>query len=321
VAMEPHNAVAWWEGDVLTVASSTQWAHGTANAIARDLKMPQSKVRVFAGDTGSGWGDKTGRHPYHIYTAMLAQKTGRPVRHVQTRKDMFYEQGHKYQLMATAKMGVKRDGTITALEGTSYVPSGGYGRRSNSDDWRSSASNYKIANVKINGFSAITNTVRTSALRTVGEPSGNFMTENLINRAAEAVNMDPLEFRLKNIETEVDQVNNLPYSSNGLREALERGAELFNWSQRWQGWKTQHDLSGPQRGIGVIGFECAKGGGSPPMTAVVQVETDGSVIVNSGFSLSSSVLEIIRPSFRAITSHCRLSVLGCVLLSRQNPHS
>lgn len=284
VSMEPHNTVTWWEGDVLTLNSGTQWAHGAANAIARDLRMPASKVRVYAGDTGGGWGDKTGRHPYHIYTAVLAKVTGRPVRYEANRKDSFYEQGHNYPLLATAKMGLKRDGTITALEGTSWVPSGGYGGRNNSDDWQSASRTYKIANVKVNGFSARTNTVRTSPLRCVGEPAGNIVTENLMNKAAEAIDMDPLEFRLMNIETEIDQVNGLPYSSSGLRESLERGAELFNWKERWQGWNqtTASAGDGPQRGIGMMAFECAKGSASPPMTAIVQVEADGSVVVNTG---------------------------------------
>ena len=81
VAMEPHSATAMWEADDrLTVWSSTQYAHGMRNGIASALAMPQSKVRVLAEHTGSGWGDKTGLLPYHVYTALLAKKAGRPVR-------------------------------------------------------------------------------------------------------------------------------------------------------------------------------------------------------------------------------------------------
>lgn len=283
VAMEPHNVVAWWDRDFLTLNTSTQWAHGTATAVANELKIPQSSVRVYANDTGGGWGDKTGRHPYHIIAALLAKKTGRPVRWELNRKDIFLDAGHNYPLFAKARLGVKRDGTITALEGTSYIPGGAYGAPANSDDWESALRTYKIPNVKVNGFSVYTNTVITSPLRSVGEPSGTFLTEALIDRAAEALDMDPLEFRLRNIETQVDQVTNLPYSSNALREALERGAELFNWKGRWKGWKKgPRDLSRPQRGIGMMCFTCNKGANSPPMTAIVQIQGDGSVIVNTG---------------------------------------
>ncbi len=283
VAMEPHNSVAVWDRNFLTLITGTQWAHGTAQAVATELGLPQASVRVLAHDTGGGFGDKTGRHPYHIITALLAKKTGKPVRWELGRKDIFMDAGHNYPLYATAKLGLKKDGTITALEGTSYVPGGAYGSPANSDDWESATRTYKIPNVKVNGLSAFTNTVNTSALRSVGESSGNFMTENLMNRAAEALNMDPLEFRLKNIETKIDQVTHLPYSSCGLLEALQRGAELFDWKNRWKGWKKNAaDLSKPQKGIGMMCFTCNKGANSPPMTAVVQIQADASVIVNTG---------------------------------------
>ena len=120
-------------------------------------------------------------------------------------------------------------------------------------------------------------------MRSVGEASGVFFSETLINRAAEAIDMDPLDFRLKNIETKIDQVANMPYSSNALKESLERGAELFKWKERWKGWKKgARDLSKPQRGLGMVCFACNKGANSPPMTAVVQIQADGSVIVNTG---------------------------------------
>ncbi|HLZ71503.1 MAG TPA: xanthine dehydrogenase family protein molybdopterin-binding subunit [Dehalococcoidia bacterium] len=283
VALEPHNAVAVWDRDQLTIYSGTQYAHGVASAIAAELGMPQSAVHLLAHDTGGGFGDKTGRQAYHILTALLAKKTGRPVRWELSRKDIFVDTGHNYPLFASARLGVKKDGTITAIEGTSYIAGGAYGTVANADDWESATRTYRIPNVKVAGFAAFTNTVITAALRSVGEASGNFMTENLINKAAEAIDMDPLEFRLKNIVTDVDQVVNLPYSSNGLREAIMRGAELFNWQARWKGWKKgPFDLTRPQKGIGMMCFTCNKGAAGPPMTGLVQIQTDGSVLLNTG---------------------------------------
>jgi CO/xanthine dehydrogenase Mo-binding subunit len=92
-----------------------------------------------------------------------------------------------------------------------------------------------------------------------------------------------LEFRLKNIETRTDQVVNLPYSSNGLRESLERGAELFGWKDRWKGWKKASvDMTQAQRGIGLMCFTCNKGAAGGAMTALVVIQTDGSVVINTG---------------------------------------
>ena len=283
VAMEPHSATAMWEADDrLTVWSSTQYAHGMRNGIASALAMPQSKVRVLAEHTGSGWGDKTGLLPYHVYTALLAKKAGRPVRYELNRKDVFVEAGHNYPKYQEIRLGFKRDGTITAMQGVSWVPAGSRGAPGNGDDWESALRVYKIPNVDVQGFSVRTNTVTASPLRSVGEPAGVFSIEILMDQAAEKLNMDPLELRLKNIEEKVDQVTNLPFSSNGLREALERGAEAFGWKQKWQGWNRQRDLTKPQRGVGMACFSFNKGGQSPPMTAIVQIETDGSVRMLTG---------------------------------------
>jgi CO/xanthine dehydrogenase Mo-binding subunit len=282
VALEPHNAVAMWDKDFLTLWTTTQYPHGQATPIAAELGMPASKIRVVATDTGGGFGDKSGRQAYHIVTALLAKKTGRPVRWELNRKDIFMDAGHNFPLAVSAKLGMKRDGTLTALQGTSYIPGGGYGTPSNSDDWESALRTYKIPNVSVRGFAAYTNTVITSPLRSVGEASGNFLTENLMNRAAEAIGMDPLQFRLMNIETDTDQVTGLPYSSGGLRDAILRGAELFSWRDRWKGWKKDHDLGGPQRGIGMMCFTCNKGAAGGPMAALVQIQGDGSVVINTG---------------------------------------
>ncbi|HEY5476629.1 MAG TPA: molybdopterin cofactor-binding domain-containing protein [Tepidiformaceae bacterium] len=283
VCMEPHNVVATWDQSMLTLVTGTAYAHGMSSGVAAELGIPMSSIRVVATDTGGSFGDKTGRHPYHITAALLAKKTGRPVRYEQTRKDIFIDAGHNYPLSATAKLGLKKDGTIVALQGTSYVVAGAYGTANNSDDWEAATHTYKIPNVQVNGLSAFTNTVSTSALRSVGEASGNFMTENLMNRAAEALDMDPLAFRLQNIETKVDQMTGLPYSSCGLAEALQRGADLFNWKARWTGWKKgARDLTKPQKGVGMIALELAKGAASAPMTAIVQIQTDGSILINIG---------------------------------------
>ena len=94
--------------------------------------------------------------------------------------------------------------------------------------------------------------------------------------------MDPLEFRLKNLETKATR------SPTCLTPATARGGvcarrRLFQWKERWKGWKKgARDLTQPQRGIGLAPFRCNKGGASPPMTAIVQIRCDGSVIVDTG---------------------------------------
>lgn len=276
-AMETHNAVANWErgGEKLTVWSSSQYVHSMRDGIARVLGMAQSKVRVICEYTGGGFGDKTGVYPYHIVAAVLAKKTGQPVRYALSRKDVFLEAGHNYPKYQELKLGFKRDGTLVAGQSKAWIPSGAWGARANTDDVESAIGLYKCANWDVEGYAAATNTFIANALRSVGEPSGQFALETLMDIAAEKLNMDPVELRLKNIEEKVDQVTNLPYSSNGVREAIIQGAAAFDWKNKWKGWKKQWDLTKPQKGVGFMAFRAAKGAKSAPMTAQVHIERDG----------------------------------------------
>lgn len=283
VAMEPHSATALWEKDKLTVWTSSQYVHAQRNVIAAALGLPQSKVRVISEFAGGGFGDKTRVYPYHMIAALLAKKAGKPVRYELTRKDVFLECGHNYPKYQELKMGFKRDGTIVALQSRSWIANGAWGASANTDDVESALRLYKIPNVDVIGYSPRTNQVLASPLRSVGEPSGVFALEILMDLAAERLDMDPLELRLKNIEERVDQVVNLPYSSCGIRECLVKGAEAFGWKQKWQGWHKQRDLTKPVRGVGMAAFACNKGAKSPPMTAIVQIDRDGSVrVVQAG---------------------------------------
>ncbi|MBI2888023.1 MAG: xanthine dehydrogenase family protein molybdopterin-binding subunit [Chloroflexi bacterium] len=286
VAMEPHNATALWERDKLTIWTSSQYVHRQRDVIADTLKMPHSKVRLISEYTGGGFGDKTRAYPYHMIAALLAKKAGRPVRYELTRKDVFLECTHNYPKYQELRLGFKRDGAMVALQSRAWVATGDSGARSNADDFESAIRIFKCPNVDVIGYAPYTNTGISGALRTVGEPSGNFAFAILVDQAAEKLNMDPLDLYLKNIEERVDQVVNLPFSSNGVRECLLKAAEAFGWKQKWQGWRKQRDLTKPQRGVGMMAFLCNKGAMSVPMTAVCQIDRDGSVrVVQAGADL------------------------------------
>jgi CO/xanthine dehydrogenase Mo-binding subunit len=286
VAFEPHAAIVeWHDDDTVTVWSSTQYPHGMRDGMAQSLQMPQSRIRLLADKTGGGWGDKTGKQPYHVYAGLLAKRTRRPVRYEGSRKDIFYEQGHNFPKQAEIHVGVKQDGTITAISGESWIPVGAYNESlGNSDDWEAAARLYKCDNVDLHGNAALTNTVITSPLRCVGEPGGLMTLQIAVDMAAEKLNMDPLAFHLKNIEEQVDQTNGLPYSSCGLRDAIQQGATAFNWAGRWKGWNPNNNVQigdDPVRGIGMMVQETAKGAAILARTAVVQIDTDGSVSIHT----------------------------------------
>lgn len=282
-AMEPHAVLAWWGADdKLTVYTGSQYVHSMRDGIAASLAMPQAKVRVICEFVGGGWGDKTGVFPYHIVAATLSKMTGRPVRYELTRKDVFLEAGHNYPKEQEIKLGFKRDGTMMAGQSISWIPSGAWGARANTDDVESAIRLYKCANWDVTGLAAATNTFLSAPLRSVGEPSGQFGIESAMNLAAEKLNMDPVELRLKNLEETTDPVANLPYSSMGIRETIEKGAATFGWKQKWQGWRKQRDMTKPLKGVGMMAFVSAKGAKSAPMTAQVVIDRDGSARVICG---------------------------------------
>jgi xanthine dehydrogenase molybdenum-binding subunit len=287
VEMEVQVAVAHWIGDNLNLWVTTQYTHATASAVAASFAMPTSKVRVMADFTGGGFGDKAGvAYPYIWLVALLAKKTGRPVRYELTRNDHFLESTHHYPVFQTIKMGFKKDGTITAIQANSIAGAG-----SNSpfagflaaDTLSSARVQYNCANIQLDGTGVITNTAVSGARRAVGEPSGVFALELLMDVAAEKLGMDPVELRLKNINETGDQESKLPWSSNGLREAITKGAAAFNWKDRWKGWDQVNKTASPlKKGVGFMAVACNKGSKGPPMTAIVEIPVDGSVRVVQG---------------------------------------
>ncbi|MFN8534117.1 MAG: molybdopterin cofactor-binding domain-containing protein [Dehalococcoidia bacterium] len=282
-AMEPHFVLAQWDrDDKLSIQTSSQYVHSMRNGIAAGLGMPQSRVRVISEFMGGGWGDKTGWYPYHIVAATLARRAGRPVRYELTRKDVFLEAGHNYPKYHELRLGFKRDGTLMAGQSKAWIASGAWGARANTDDVESMLRLYKCANWDVEGYAAATNTFVAGPLRSVGEPSGQLMIESLMNIAAEKLNMDPVELRLKNLEEAIDQVTNQPYSSCGIRETIVQGAAAFDWKNKWKGWQRQRDLTKPVRGVGMMAFAAAKGAKSAPMTAQCIIDPDGSVRILCG---------------------------------------
>ncbi len=287
VAMEPHVAIAKWDGNKLTMWVSSQYTHSTAASVAASFGMPNSHVRVIAEFTGGGWGDKAGiAYPYIWLVALLSKKTDRPVRYELSRTDVFQETSHHYPVYQTLKMGFKKDGTLTAIQVRALAQAGAYSPFAAflaADTVSAARVQYTCPNVKIEGVGALTNTGVGGARRCVGEPSGLFSLEILMDEAAEKLGMDPVEFRLKNLNETGDPESKLPWSSNGLRECILKGAEAFRWKERWKGWNSVGKSPGPiKRGVGFMALASNKGSKGPPMTAVVEIPVDGSVRVVQG---------------------------------------
>jgi len=275
--METHGSVAQWDGDRLTVWDTNQGPFGIQSDIASALKMPLSNVRVISHYMGGGFGSKQEAGKYSVMAALLARKTGRPVKLFLTREETFLSMGNRAAHIMKLKAGVKKDGTLTALQLTVLGEVGAYPGDAGNVGYQA-GDLYTCPNVHIQESQAYVNAGRTRAFRAPGFPQGNWALEQMMDRLAEKIGMDPVELRLKSIPTVCQMQQNKPYTSTGLRECLTEGARAFGWKEA----RSRPKGDGPWvRGVGVASsiWMFQNPGNS---TAIVKLFADGSVNLNIG---------------------------------------
>lgn len=205
--LEPRAAVAEWEGDKLTVWVGTQRPFGVRSELAGVFNLPEERVRVITPDTGSGYGGKhTGETA--IEAARLAKSVGKPVKLVWTREEEFTWAYFRPAGVIEASGSVKSDGTLTGWEFTNYN-SGGSAVRSP----------YAIPSQQ-SQFRSTQSPLRQGSYRALASTANNFAREMFMDELAHALGMDPLAFRLKNLQDE------------RLRNVMEAAAKKFGWGER-----------------------------------------------------------------------------------------
>src|SRR5881392_924397 len=126
--MEQHAAVAHFDADEkLTLWSSTQTPHYVHRALAKVLEMPASHIRVIATPNGGGFGGKSDPFNHELVVCQLSRKTGRPVKITLTREEVFYCHRGRHPVKMWVKSGLKKDGTITAMQFRTALDGGAYG--------------------------------------------------------------------------------------------------------------------------------------------------------------------------------------------------
>ncbi len=283
--MEPHGCVASWDGDSLTIWESTQGVYNIQPAVAAALNMPLSRVRVIGHYMGGGFGSKLQEGKYTHAAVILAKKTARPVKFTLSREETFLATGNRPTGNMKIKAGVKRDGTLTAIEYSGTGTGGAYGNGGASLlDWLTK-DNYVCPNVRTEVQGLYTNTGPSRPMRAPGHPQNNWSLEQMLDALAEAIDMDPVELRLKNV-SRVSQARpgNPPYTSTGFADCLERGGEAFRWRDTRREIAASRSNGPIRRGVGVAGGTWAAGDGGPPSTAIVELYADGSLTLNMGAS-------------------------------------
>lgn len=291
LALEPRYAVAFWQGDRLTVWKASRNVYGDRDKLAQIFQLPHQRVRVIAAYLGGGFGSKDETR-LGLITALLARKAGRPVRMGYTREEELGYGKWRHATTTRLRMGLKRDGTITAIDTTSALNTGpyapGYGVASRLGHGLTYL--YTCPNARFVGKVAYTNSPVAGSYRGLGAPQAHFALESFVDELAEQLRIDPLEFRLRHCVrpegqpgTRVTPVDSLippqpieggvPFSSNLLVECLKEGAKRIGWKPRPNGPRKRL-VNGKYRGKGLAA--CIYKTGQSQSSAIVKLKTDGS---------------------------------------------
>jgi CO/xanthine dehydrogenase Mo-binding subunit len=272
---EPRAAVATYESDGrLTVWSNTQLPFEQQSTLADILLIPASQIRVICTTIGGGFGGKLRLGVEH-YVALLAKNCGRPVKMVTTTEEEMIAAYPRQPVVIELKTGVTEDGRILAKQGRVIVDTGatsGSGVGVGSSSALILSGPYKIPNLLIEGLSVYTNKTPTGSFRAPSGPQANFAVESQMDIIADAIGLDPLEFRLRNILRDGDTAPNgqvLPKVS--LEECLLKAADAIGWSDRKLG-------RGRAKGIACSWWTTTSGSSG----VYVKITADGRVQLNTG---------------------------------------
>ncbi len=273
---ETHVSIAKWDEDRLTVWDSTQAIFNVRDGLAQALNIPASKIRVIKMYMGGGFGSKLGVNEHTIIAARLAKEAGRPVKITLSRKENALCVGNRPSTVITIKGGAKNDGTLVALQMKNYT-CGGVGRGDRSSEPLIDI--YRCPNVKVEEYTVYTHTGASRPTRAPGHVQGTFALEGFLDELAAELKLDPLELRKKNASTANRGDTGIPYSSKGLLECYELGAQKIGWANRNS--MPEKARGTKRRGLGMAS-QIWWGAGTPGTLADVKIHRDGSVEVISG---------------------------------------
>ncbi len=274
-ALEPHGAVAEWEGDRLTVWESTQGIFRVRENVSKALGISLSKVRVIKDYMGGGFGAKNGAGPHTYVAALFAKRQGRAVRCINDREAEQTDSGNRPSSTQRVTIGAKKDGTLTAIFASIDVPLGISG-------WEGGPGQiyhelYACPNVRTEETFAYVNASGMAAFRGPGYVEGAFGLESAMNALAKELKLDPVALRVKNFAKREPRTDR-PYSGNSLLQCYKEGAEVFGWSTNDQRPMTNDRL---RVGKGMAAQVWPTGGG-PPAYALVRMNSDATVDVLAG---------------------------------------
>ena len=250
VPMQPGSCVAKWDGDQLTFFAMGQRIYPARQALARGLGIDDANVRFINKWNGGTFGPDTGSARFQVYISHIAKMTGRPTKVVLPKDQELGQMSVKPESLTRFKVGATSDGRITVCQREVHVAAGargsggGGGRAGRSELWLHVVPNWREVT-----YNYATNSQLVGPSRSNAQQEFKFGWESMMDEMAEAVGMDPVQFRLLNIQKPGTQVTHesggptmtpmpesenetLTYDSYASVEVLEEGAKVIGWDQR-----------------------------------------------------------------------------------------
>jgi carbon-monoxide dehydrogenase large subunit len=295
VFIEPRGAWAYRdpESGRFVLWSSTQNPYSVRDAVARILGLPAEEVRVLTPDVGGGFGPKGAPYPEEALVALAAQRLGRPVKWVESRREDFASTGHDREQVHQVRIGFRRDGTIAGIDASFLADVGAYPAQGNGltlNTVNHLPGPYRVAHYRNAGTSVVTNKTLNTAYRAAGRPEAVFVMERLMDLGARRLGLDPAEIRRRNLVrpeempyrpglTYKDGVP-IAYDPGDFPAAFERALALLGYDE-WRRRQAAQKAGARRIGVGVACY--AQGTGLGPFEgATVRVDPTGKVYVLIG---------------------------------------
>ncbi len=261
--LEAPISYAYMDKGRIVVVSSTQIPHIVRRVCGQALDIPWGKIRIIKPYIGGGFGNKQDVLYEPLNAFLTTQVGGRPVKLDISREETFTSTRTRHAIEYDVKVGYSKDGTITAKDMVAISNQGGYASHGHSivangaTAWRHL---YDVKNVRAEAYTVYTNAPVGGAMRGYGIPQFCFMNECMMDDIAVKLDMDPLQFRLKNLHTGYFQdpfLKEIAANTNGVVECIERGRSYIKWDQKRTEYKNQ--TGDVRRGVGMSLFSYKTG--------------------------------------------------------------
>ena len=280
VPIEPHAVLAQWQGDHVTIWTTSQVPFLARSGVAETLGLPESRVRIVVPHLGGGFGGKCEFH-FEAHVAALARKTHRPVRLVFSREEEFIAPDKvRHPMVIDLETGVGKEGAITGRRATLYLDSGAYASDAPSIGevaTMMAAGPYRIPHLRVEAHVVYTNRTPAGSVRAPSGPQICWAVEQHTDLLARRAGLDPLEFRRRNLLRDGDEgPTGQRMTAVGALESLERATRMIRW--------------GGDRAAGDgIGLACGWWFSLPaPATAYLKLNGDGSATLVTGANENGS---------------------------------